>query len=116
MSGIFRDEVGWLWPLCESLHFVGLSLLIGAAGFFDLRLLGFMRGVPLRSVKRFMPWASDDVPERIPSDVTSHGDTEARRKPCGLPYLRASVANPRRERDRHDAPRSSFWPGGCRVC
>jgi len=57
MSQIFRDEVGWLWPLCESLHFLGLSLLIGAAGFFDLRLLGFMKGVPLRSVKRFVPWA-----------------------------------------------------------
>jgi hypothetical protein len=57
MSEIFRDEVAWLWPLCESLHFLGLSLLIGAAGFFDLRLLGFMRGVPLRSAKRFVPWA-----------------------------------------------------------
>lgn len=57
LSEVFRDEVGWLWPLCESLHFLGLSLLIGAAGFFDLRLLGFMRGVPLRSAKRFVPWA-----------------------------------------------------------
>ena len=52
MSQLFRDEVGWLWPLCESLHFLGLCLLIGAAGFFDLRLLGFMKGVPLRSAKR----------------------------------------------------------------
>ena len=57
MSQIFRDEVGWLGPLCESLHFLGLILLIGAAGFFDLRLLGFMKGVPLRSAKRFVPWA-----------------------------------------------------------
>lgn len=57
MSQLFRDQVGWLWPLCESLHFLGLSLLIGAAGFFDLRLLGFMKGVSLRSAKRFIPWA-----------------------------------------------------------
>jgi hypothetical protein len=57
MSQLFRDQVGWLWPLCESLHFLGLSLLIGAAGFFDLRLLGFMKGVSLRSAKRFVPWA-----------------------------------------------------------
>ena len=57
LSEIFRDQVGWLWPLCESLHFVGLCLLIGAAGFFDLRLLGFMKGVSLRSAKRFVPWA-----------------------------------------------------------
>jgi len=52
LSEVFRNEVAWLWPLCESLHFLGLSLLIGTAGFFDLRLLGFMKGVPLRSAKR----------------------------------------------------------------
>lgn len=57
LSEIFRNQVGWLWPLCESLHFLGLCLLIGAAGFFDLRLLGFMKGVSLRSAKRFVPWA-----------------------------------------------------------
>jgi len=57
ISEVFRNQVQWLWPLCESLHFLGLSLLIGAAGFFDLRLLGFMRGVSLRSATRFIPWA-----------------------------------------------------------
>lgn len=57
ISEAFRNQVGWLWPLCESLHFVALCLLIGAAGFFDLRLLGFMRGISLRSAKRFIPWA-----------------------------------------------------------
>ena len=57
ISEYLRDQVQWLWPLCESLHFLALCVLIGAAGFFDLRLLGFMRGVPLRSAKRFMPYA-----------------------------------------------------------
>ena len=57
LTELFRNQVEWLWPLCESLHFIGLCLLIGAAGFFDLRLLGFMRGVSLRSAKRFVPWA-----------------------------------------------------------
>ena len=42
MSQLFRDQVGWLWPLCESMQFLGLSLPIGAAGFIDLRLLGFL--------------------------------------------------------------------------
>ena len=37
LSEYFRNEVGWLWPLCESLHFLALCVLIGAAGFFDLR-------------------------------------------------------------------------------
>ena len=47
----------WLWPLCEMLHFFGLSLLIGIAGFFDLRLLGFMKRVPISAAWTLMPWA-----------------------------------------------------------
>jgi hypothetical protein len=47
----------WVWPLCEILHFFGLSLLIGIAGFFDLRLLGFMKRVPISAAWTLMPWA-----------------------------------------------------------
>src|SRR5262245_31589172 len=47
----------WLWPLCESLHFIGLAMLIGGAGLLDLRLMGMFRGVSLRAIKAFMPWA-----------------------------------------------------------
>jgi hypothetical protein len=47
----------WLWPVCEILHFFGLSLLIGIAGFFDLRLLGFMKRVPISAAWTLMPWA-----------------------------------------------------------
>ena len=39
----------WLWPVCEIAHFVGLSVLVGVVGFFDLRLLGF---VPRRADRR----------------------------------------------------------------
>ena len=49
--------ISWLWPACESLHFLGLSVLIGGAGVLDLRLMGLFRGVALRDVKAFMPWA-----------------------------------------------------------
>src|SRR5262245_49057967 len=48
----------WLWPLCETLHFIGLALLIGTAGFFDLRLMGFMRRVPLAAAMQLRPWAA----------------------------------------------------------
>jgi len=47
----------WLWPVCEILHFFGLSLLLGVAGFFDLRLLGFMKRVPMSAAWTLMPWA-----------------------------------------------------------
>jgi hypothetical protein len=46
----------WGWPIAESLHFIGLCLLVGSIGTFDLRLLGVARHVPIAIVHRFIPW------------------------------------------------------------
>ena len=58
ISVAFQQQVTWLWPFCETLHFAGIALLIGVAGMFDLRLLGVMKRVPMSVVQEFMPWAS----------------------------------------------------------
>ncbi len=50
-------SIRWLWQWAETFHFIGLTLLIGFVGFLDLRLMGFMRGVPISAAKKFMPWA-----------------------------------------------------------
>lgn len=47
----------WIWPACETLHFIGLALVIGAAGFFDLRLLGFFKRVPVAAARELMTFA-----------------------------------------------------------
>jgi hypothetical protein len=47
----------WIWPVCEILHFIGLSLVLGIAGFFDLRLMGFMNRVPVAAARDLMPFA-----------------------------------------------------------
>ena len=47
----------WVWPLCETIHFIGLAMLVGVAGFFDLRLLGMFKRVPISACREFMPWA-----------------------------------------------------------
>ena len=47
----------WVWPACESLHFVGLALLIGNVGLLDLRLLGFEKRLSFMAVNRFILWA-----------------------------------------------------------
>ena len=46
----------WGWPIAESLHFIGLSLLLGAIGVFDLRLLGVARRIPIVALHRLIPW------------------------------------------------------------
>ena len=56
ISTTLRD-ITWVWPLFEALHFLGLAMLIGGAGYFDLRLLGLFRSVPVPAVKAFMPAA-----------------------------------------------------------
>jgi len=47
----------WIWPLCEIIHFIGLTLVVGIAGFFDLRLMGFMKRVPVAAARDLMPFA-----------------------------------------------------------
>ena len=47
-----------LWPICETLHFVGLALLIGGAGLIDLRLMGFLKSVPVSAVMQVRKWAA----------------------------------------------------------
>ncbi len=46
----------WGWPLCETIHFLGLSMLVGAVGMFDLRLLGMAKRVPIGALHRLIPW------------------------------------------------------------
>lgn len=45
----------WGWPIIESLHFLGLSLLIGTVGLFDLRMLGVAKTPSLRVLHAFIP-------------------------------------------------------------
>ena len=49
-------RTAWGWPLCETLHFIGLGLLIGGVGIFDLRILGMAKGLPLPALRRLLPW------------------------------------------------------------
>jgi hypothetical protein len=45
-----------LWPLLQTLHLVGFTLLIGTVGFFDLRALGLAKGIPLAAIHRLIPF------------------------------------------------------------
>jgi len=54
VAAIMRSR--WGWPICETVHFLGLSMLIGAIGIFDLRLLGVARRIPIAALHRVIPW------------------------------------------------------------
>src|SRR5262245_22435707 len=46
----------WVWPTCETLHFMGLILLIGSIGVVDLRMLGLVKELPAKPLTRFVRW------------------------------------------------------------
>lgn len=55
-SGIYSIMASrWGWPIIESLHFFGLCLLIGTVGLFDLRMIGFVRGIPISAMHKLVP-------------------------------------------------------------
>ncbi len=49
-------HTAWGWPIAESLHFVGLTMLMGSIGVFDLRLLGVGQAIPIAAMHRFIRW------------------------------------------------------------
>jgi hypothetical protein len=55
VGALMKDE--WSWPIAESIHFVGLTLLFGSIVAWDLRLLGVARQVPIAAFHRLIPFA-----------------------------------------------------------
>ncbi|MBO1438109.1 hypothetical protein [Meiothermus sp. CFH 77666] len=43
-------QSAWLYPTVEILHILGFCTLVGAAGLFDLRLLGLSRQIPVQQM------------------------------------------------------------------
>ena len=52
----FVTEFRWVWPIAETLHFCGLTLLAGTVGLFDLRVLGFVKGIAPSTLHASLPW------------------------------------------------------------
>jgi hypothetical protein len=45
----------WVWPVCETFHFVGMCVLLGTVGVVDLRILGVAKGIPIKLLEKFIP-------------------------------------------------------------
>jgi hypothetical protein len=46
----------FVWPTCETLHFLGMSLMFGVLMIVNLRLVGWLRGMSFASVHRLLPF------------------------------------------------------------
>lgn len=53
--GLFVNGHSWVWPACETLHFIGLSLLFTVVLIVDLRLLGMAKKFSFAAVYQLLP-------------------------------------------------------------
>jgi hypothetical protein len=45
----------WAWPMVENLHFIGLILILGTVGLLNIRVLGFLKQLPVGPLHRLLP-------------------------------------------------------------
>jgi hypothetical protein len=53
----FMENTIYAWGMVESIHFIGLTLVLGSIAAWDLRLLGVIRDVPVAAFHRLVPFA-----------------------------------------------------------
>jgi len=50
-------NIFWMFPMMETFHFIGLTILFGSLLVIDVRVLGFGRFINMRSAMHFIPVA-----------------------------------------------------------
>jgi hypothetical protein len=55
--GVLVAESLWGYPLFETIHSIGMAMLIGSLGLINLRVLGFKRELPLIATSQLLPLA-----------------------------------------------------------
>ena len=71
-SGLGQAMRQWLWfyPAVETVHIVGIALLFGSIAVLDVRLIGFSRGLPVRTLARHvLPWSIGAFALIVPSGL-----------------------------------------------
>jgi len=49
-------DLPWIWAFCETVHFFGLATISGVVLLINLRILGFMKGIPFSTMHQLLPW------------------------------------------------------------
>ena len=69
LAAALRNDL-WLYPIVEIFHIAGFVILVGAVVMFDLRVLGFSRGVSVRALARhLLPWSAGALLVIVPTGL-----------------------------------------------
>src|SRR5438093_13394828 len=52
----FVNTTNWAWPALETIHFIGLSMILGVALLINLRMLGVAKNISFSALHRLLPW------------------------------------------------------------
>jgi hypothetical protein len=67
IASAMRDSL-WMYPLVETVHIIGFSILVGAVVMFDLRILGVSKRISVRLLARhLLPWSLGALLLIVPS-------------------------------------------------
>lgn len=68
--GLAMRQSTWLYPAVETVHLIGLAILVGSIAVLDLRLLGFSRSLPVRRLAaHVLPWSIGGFALILPSGL-----------------------------------------------
>jgi uncharacterized membrane protein len=59
----------WWWTFMMAVHFLGLILIVGTVGLFDIRIMGFMKQLPMAPLHRLLPWGLAGLAVNIATGV-----------------------------------------------
>jgi hypothetical protein len=57
LVGGFVRDTPWVWIAAETLHFIGLTLLVGVVLLINLKVFGKLKAVSYAAIDRLLPWA-----------------------------------------------------------
>jgi uncharacterized membrane protein len=46
----------WWWTFMMAAHFLGLIMIVGTVGLLDIRIMGFLKQLPIAPLHRLLPW------------------------------------------------------------
>jgi hypothetical protein len=55
--GLWVGESLWAYPLFETMHTIGMAMLVGSLGLINLRVLGYKPELPIMGTQRLLPLA-----------------------------------------------------------
>jgi hypothetical protein len=56
LSKFLQEQHAYAFATLETLHLIGMTLVLGAIGAFDLRVLGLAKAIPPAALHKLIPW------------------------------------------------------------